>query len=402
MNVRPRSAAVMVALLLAALAAVAAPASASPVKATIRVEGLTETVIPTTTLATDARPIVSVDGVAHNLTVPSALTLAADAAEAAGLSVTCSWSDPFNDCFVSGFPTPFPPLSTDYWRLVLNGRDSGAGFAGTAVHDGDHVDVIATDFTAASEPPLLVVSPSAATVPDGTSFTVKVSSLDTTGAASPSPAVGALVSYGNLQGLADADGNVTFMGTGSGFSSVSATLSGATPSQVVSVCAYGPDPTVCQLPAPATPAAPAAASTTTGTSAGTSTTTPVSTASAASADRIAPSSHFTAPLAFSKLKLVKRLVGVVAPDRSDIASVSYALARRVGTLCSFRKANGTLATATSCSKPIWLPATGRAFWHVTLSKPLAAGRWRAFSRATDGAGNVESPFESQTSFTVAP
>ncbi len=65
MNVRPRSAAVMVALLLAALAAVAAPASASPVKATIRVEGLTGTVIPTTTLATDARPIVSVDGVAH-------------------------------------------------------------------------------------------------------------------------------------------------------------------------------------------------------------------------------------------------------------------------------------------------------------------------------------------------
>jgi hypothetical protein len=402
MNVRLRSAAVMVALLLAALAALAAPASGSPVKATIRVEGLTGTVIPTTTLATDARPIVSVDGVAHNLTVPSALTLAADAAEADGRAITCSWSDAFNDCFVSGFPTPFPLGSTDYWRLVLNGRDSGAGFAGTAVHDGDHVDVIATDFTAASEPPLLVVSPSAATVPDGTSFTVKVSSFDTTGAASPSPAVGALVSYGNLQGLADSDGNVTFMGTGSGFSSVSASLFGATPSQVVSVCAYGSDPTVCQLPAPATPAPPAAASAGTGTPAGTNTSTPVSTASAASADRIAPSSQFTAPLAFSKLKVVKRLVGVVAPDRSDIATVSYALARRVGTLCSFRKANGTLATASSCSKPIWLPATGRAFWHVTLSKPLAAGRWRAFSRATDGAGNVESPFESQTSFTVAP
>ena len=37
------------------------------------------------------------------------------------------------------------------------------------------------------------------------------------------------------------------------------------------------------------------------------------------------------------MKIVKRLVGVVAPDRSDIASVSYALARRVGTLCSFRQ-----------------------------------------------------------------
>ena len=130
MNVRPRSAAVMVALLLAALAAVAAPASASPVKATIRVEGLAGTVIPTTTLATDARPIVSVDGVAHKLTVPSALTLAADAAAADGLSVTCSWSDPFNDCFVSGFPTPFPLLSTDYWRLVAERRGRGRGLRG--------------------------------------------------------------------------------------------------------------------------------------------------------------------------------------------------------------------------------------------------------------------------------
>ena len=82
--------------------------------------------------------------------------------------------------------------------------------------------------------------------------------------------------------------------------------------------------------------------------------------------------------------------------------MSYALAKRVGTLCSFRRADGTLAPASACSKAIWLPATGRAFWHVTLSKPLASGRWRAFSRATDGAGNVEAPFESQTSFTVAP
>jgi hypothetical protein len=400
MFARPRSAAIVVALLLAALAAVAAPASGAPVKATIRVEGLTGPVIPTTTLTTDARPITSVDGVAHNLTVPSALTLAADAAQAVGLSLNCSWSDAFNDCFVNGFPTPFPQGSTDYWRLVLNGRDASAGFAGTAVHEGDHVDVIATDFTAASEPPLLVVTPSVATVPDGTTFTVKVTSVDTTGATVNQPAAGALVTYGDLQGLTDADGSISFQGSRSGFSTVSATLLGATPSQLVSVCAYGADPTVCQLPAPATPAAPASA--TPATPSGTSTPTSVSAASTAAADRIAPSSHFTAPLTFAKLKQVKRLVGVVAPDRSDIASVSYALARRVGTLCSFRRANGTLAPAASCSKPIWLTATGRAFWHVTFTKPLAAGRWRAFSRATDGAGNVESAFESQTSFIVAP
>lgn len=400
MNARPRGGAALAALLLVALAVPAAPALASPVTATIRVEGLTSTVIPTTTLATDARPIVSTCcdtateknvGKAHGFTVPSALTLAADAAAANGLSLGCTWSDTYNDCFVDGFPDAFPTGATDYWRLVVNGKDSPTGFAGTALHDGDRVDVIATDYTQ-PEPPLLTVAPSFAAVADGTSFSVKVTSLDTSGFGTTGPAAGALVSYGNLSAVAGADGTVSFMGSGLGYSSLSATLSGATSSQVVSVCAYGADPTICKLPAPATPTAPAT----------TSTSAPISTASTTTADRIAPSTHFSSPLAFGKLKLVKRLVGVTSPDRSDIASVSYALAKRVGTLCSFRRANGTLAPAGSCAKAIWLPATGRAFWHVTLSKPLAAGRWRAFSRATDGAGNVESPFESQTSFIVAP
>ena len=218
---------------------------------------------------------------------------------------------------------------------------------------------------------------------------------DTSDATPDQPASGALVAYGGLSALTGADGTVTFLGTGVGYSTLSASLLGATPSQLVSICAYGADSTVCIPPPPAKPApAPAAATV--------STTTPISAASTAAADRIAPSTRFSSPIAFKKVKQVKRLVGVTAPDRSDIASVSYALAKRVGTLCSFRRANGTLAPAGACSKQIWLPATGRAFWHVTLSKPLGAGRWRAFSQATDGAGNVESPFESQTSFTVAP
>jgi hypothetical protein len=402
MSVRPRGATVLVALLF--MAACAAPALASPVTATIRVEGLTGTVIPTTTLATDARPIVSTCcdtatekhvGEAHGFTVPSALTLAADAAAANGLSLGCTWSVLYNDCFVDGFPAAFPAGATDYWRLVVNGKDSPTGFAGTALRDGDRVDVIATDYTALSEPPLLTLTPSVAAVHNGVSFSVKVTSLDTSGFGTTGPGAGAVVSYGSLQAVAGTDGTVSFMGTGTGYSSLSATLPGATSSQIVSVCAYGADPTICSLPAPATPVTPAAA-------AAVPTSNPISIASTTAADKLAPSTHFSAPLAFSKVKQVKRLVGVTSPDRSDIASVTYALAKRVGTLCSFRRANGTLAPASSCSKAIWLPATGRAFWHVTLSKPLAAGRWRAFSRAMDGAGNVEAAFESQTSFIVAP
>jgi hypothetical protein len=389
---RTGRAAFAAALTLVVLAAVAAPASASPVTATFRVEGSAGPVIPTTTVSTDARRITSDDGHTHNLLAPSALTLAADASEANGLSVNCSWSDQFNDCFVNGFPTPIDPALTDYWRLVVNGVDAQQGFANTPIANGDRIDVIETDYTQ-PEPPLLVLTPSATAVADGTSFTVKVVAADTTGATAGQPAAGALVSYGGLSGVTGADGTLTFLGTGVGYSTLSASLLGSTPSQLVSVCAYAYDSTVC-IPPPPTAPAPAAATVTT------TTTTPVSAASVASADRIAPSSHFSAPPAFSKVKAVKRLVGVTAPDRSDIASVSYALAKRVGTLCSFRRANGTLAPATSCAKAIWLPATGRAFWHVTLAKPLSAGRWRAFSRATDGAGNVEAPFESQTSFTV--
>ncbi|MDX6570009.1 MAG: hypothetical protein QOH15_2587 [Gaiellales bacterium] len=400
MFVRPRGATVLVALMLASLAAFAAPALASPVSATIRVEGFTSTVIPTTTLATDARPIVSTCcdsagppvvknvGKAHGFTVPSALTLLADAADARGIPLGCTWSDQYSDCFVDGFPDKFTNLN-DYWRLVVNGKDSPTGFAGTALHPGDRIDVIATDFTQ-PEPPLLTIVPVAGAVRTGTSFTVRVTSVDTSGSGTTGPAAQAVVSYGSVQAVAGADGTVSFTGAGSGFTSLSAALAGATPSQVVSVCSYGSDPTICNLPAPVTPAPPVAAATTA----------PISTASTSAADRIAPSTHFSAPLAFAKVKRVKRLVGVTSPDRSDIASVSYALAKRVGTLCSFRRANGTLAPASSCSNAIWLPATGRAYWHVTLSKPLASGRWRAFSRATDGAGNVESPFESQTSFTV--
>jgi hypothetical protein len=405
MSVRPRSATVLVVLLFATLAAVAAPALASPVSATIRVEGFSSTVIPTTTLATDARPIVSTCcdvpgpppvvnvGKAHGFTVPSALTLLADAADSHGIQLGCTWSDQYNDCFVDGFPGKFADPN-DYWRLVVNGKDSPTGFAGTALHTGDRIDVIATNFTL-PEPPLLTIAPPPSAVHAGASFTVKVTSLDTSGFGTTAPAAKAVVSYGALQAVTGADGTVSFTGTGTGFTSLSATLPGATSSQVLSVCSYGADPTICDLPAPASPAAPTAA-------ASTGTATPISAAATAAADRIAPSTRFSAPLAFAKVKQVKRLVGVTSPDRSDIAGVSYALAKRVGTLCSFRRANGTLAPAASCANAIWLPATGRAFWHVTLSKPLAAGRWRAFSRATDGAGNVETPFESQTSFTIAP
>ena len=122
-----RRAAGTAALALTLLAGGAATAAPSPVTATIRVEGLPGTVIPTTTLPTDARPVVSDDNVAHQLGAPSALTLLADAAAANGAAVSCTWSTTYSDCLVNVIGAAFPTGATDYWRLVVNGKDAPSG-----------------------------------------------------------------------------------------------------------------------------------------------------------------------------------------------------------------------------------------------------------------------------------
>ena len=134
--------------------------------------------------------------------------------------------------------------------------------------------------------------------------------------------------------------------------------------------------TVCQLPAPATPAAPAAASAAPGrprARAPRHRSRPRRRPPPTGSPRRATSRR---PWRSRRLKLVKRLVGVIAPDRSDIASVSYALAKRVGTLCSFRRRTGR-----SPPRPRAPSRSGfRRPAGLLARDPLEAARRRALAR----------------------
>jgi hypothetical protein len=391
-----RSRFALTALAVLATTAAAAPAAAEPAAVSIRAEGIDATVIGSRTVTTDARVLVDAAG-SHDLPSPSVLTALIDASAASGVPFTCSWA--FGPCFVDSIGAPFAPGATLFWRVVVNDIDASVGAGERLVATGDRVALVATDYLAA-QPPLLELAVTTERTPLGGSFVATVTSFDTsdpTGtkpAPTGTPAAGALVRYGAQAGITNAAGQVGFLATEAGNQAVLATLAGATRSNGVSVCAFGADPTVCNLPplAPTTqPATP------------TATATPVALAKTDATDVVAPSSRISAPRLWSKVRGVTRLAGSVAPDRSDIARVEVALARRVGTLCRFRTATGTWGAARACTDRTWLHARGGAFWTYSLQAPLAAGRYRVFARATDGAGNVERTLvtgASSGSFTV--
>jgi hypothetical protein len=346
-----------------------AQAQAAPVTATIRAEGTEGTVIPQTTLTTDARSITDEAGVSHFLPEPRVLGLLFDAAAPIGVPIHCTWDLGFDppDCYPFWIgTTPLPP--NDFWNLVINDHDSQVGAANQVVNAGDHVVLEEIDFTQ-PEPPLLELALSGDRLTVGSSFTVTVTSFDTS-TGNGTPATGARISYGSQVVSADSDGHATLFAQ-PGSVTVAATQSGATRAGSLTVCGYADDPTVCNLPAKPTPAPSPAP------------------APSAPADTVPPSTRITSPRLFTIDRHVTRIGGVVAPDRSDIAKVQFALARRVGTLCRFRQPSGSFGSATACSARVWLPARGGAFWTANLHAPLAAGRYRVFARATDGAGNVE-------------
>ncbi len=275
----------------------------------------------------------------------------------------------------------------------MNGKDSSTGFAGTALHPGDRIDVIATDFTQ-PEPPLLTIVPTPTAVRSGTTFSVKVTSLDTSGSGTTGPAANAVVSYGSLQAVADANGVASFMGTGTGFGSISATLSrrdAVAGRHRLHVRRRSDD------------LQPAGARGAGGAVRRRRAVTPISTAS--TADR-RPHRPVDALLGAAR---VLEGQGGQAPRRRHLAGplrhrerqLRARPARRHALQLPARERHARTrdvvrAARSGCLRPGAPSGTSPS---RSRSRP---GRWRAFSRATDGAGNVEAPFESQTSFTVAP
>jgi hypothetical protein len=115
-------------------------------------------------------------------------------------------------------------------------------------------------------------------------------------------------------------------------------------------------------PAPAAPAAPVAA-------------TP---------DRTPPT---TTIRRLTKVKQPITLRGT-AKDAGAVRRVRVSVARHVGKLCRFLRANHTFSTARSCDKTSYLNAKGTSSWTLKLPT-LPAGRYTIWARGIDAAGNIE-------------
>jgi|GEM_PF-3428713 len=364
-----------------ACAAAALPAAANAATATVRIEGAGSTLLPETPVSLDAAPVVLRDADdADSVTVPgtSATAQLARATGAAGLPVGFQMFDlgAGPSSFVTRIgPDAMPASFSPSWRVTVNHVAGQTGADATTLSDGDRVVwAYVEDFSARE----LDLSVSGDVVERGGPFEVTVLSHAPDGTAAP--ATGATVVYGGVTRTAGPGGRVTFTATGTGPQAVTATRAGEVRSPARAVCTTAGDPAVCRLsvPAPAVTTPPPAAD-------------PVGVPAAALLpDAVAPGSRIAFPRPGAAVRRPRALMGSAGPDRSDVARVEVALARRVGTQCRFVGRRGGLGPVVPCTRRVWLRArSSGGAWSLPLRRPLAAGLWRAWSRATDGAGNLE-------------
>jgi hypothetical protein len=84
-----------------------------------------------------------------------------------------------------------------------------------------------------------------------------------------------------------------------------------------------------------------------------------------------------------------------------VKRTSVALARVVKGRCRFLQSGGSFGPKVSCSRRTFLRARGTKSWSFARRRGFAAGRYRAWVRSLDGAGNVELAGPDNTiSFTV--
>ena len=120
------------------------------------------------------------------------------------------------------------------------------------------------------------------------------------------------------------------------------------------------------------------------------TTTAGAPAGAGCSDRLVPTSSIT--------KRVQRLgrgsivLSGRAADRgcSGLSKVRVAIAREArGRLCRFLQPSGRFAAPRSCHRTSYLTAFGTTHWRLGVRVNVQRGRYKFWSRAIDGAGNIE-------------
>jgi hypothetical protein len=216
-GIRSRSA-LLVGALLCLLVPSSAVATGAPAVVTVRVEGLTETKVPSTLLTTTTTPVVNDGNAAHSCSGTSALG-------ALQLATAGNWSGPWEASFkqyliytIEGETHEFEASSSAnyYWAFWLDNKEAEVGACEAELAQGDQVLLFPSCYGSAcatpSPTPLGIEAPTTANA--GEAVTVTAKQYNAKGEASP--AVGANVVGGGTGASTDSQGHATLKFFGDG------------------------------------------------------------------------------------------------------------------------------------------------------------------------------------------
>jgi hypothetical protein len=206
-------------IVLAVAIAVAVPgvALAAP-KVTVRVEGKSRTLLPTTAVQTHTGSITKGGA-------PKGTCSAASGAGALDVAThhrwSGSWDTMFGDYFVKTILGDTEGGTKSFWEIFVNNVAASSGMCGIRLRSGDKL-LFAAVPASGTEYPLGLIAPSTAAV--GHTFTVKVVYHNAKG--TPKPLAGATVSVNGHSGNTGSGGTVTLTPSHAGTFTISATKTG--------------------------------------------------------------------------------------------------------------------------------------------------------------------------------
>jgi hypothetical protein len=206
-----------------------ASSSGSPATVTVRVEGLTKTLLVPATVTTHTGSITK-DG------TPAGACPATSAAGALDVATHHDWSGTYDKSYglevisILGESHPFTPAK-DYWEVFVNNVAAEAGVCDLTLHTGQQLLFAAVPDNGPSEYPIALKLP--AHVVAGHAFTAKVVYYDAKGKAKP--LAGATVTTGSHHGRTGSNGTIKLTGGKAGTFKFTATRKGYIRSAPVSL-----------------------------------------------------------------------------------------------------------------------------------------------------------------------
>jgi hypothetical protein len=356
-----------------AIAASAAPASASPVTVNLRIEGSNATVYegPVTT---DAKVVTTPSGGSHecdgtnNGTANTPGATPTTALDDASIAHGFSWDGRYGNFGIDDFLVEriasdgtvgtFDP-NGNFWDLLVNRAPAQAGGCQIRVNNGD---TVLLEWQDGSHPNLQLSAPASAQTGQAVPVNVEQYS-DASGTLSPA----AGVSVGGQ--LTDSNGDATLDFTTPGTQHLKATRADAIRSNAVDICVYAPGSGACGTSGP-----------------------PLNSVQGAIQDKLPPSIalHGIRNGQRFRHRHGPRTLRGSATDAGGLFGVYFRLERRQGRGCQWYSSKRALFTRASrgCKHARFQRVGTKPSWSYLLPERLPRGRYRLEEKAVDRSFNA--------------